>query len=78
MTRRYLLAALVVPLIAQPDTPRNRLCMAANEFQGVYVQWAAEMNRDVNTVNAAAIRQWEPLPEMWRKVERLWRAWLRG
>jgi hypothetical protein len=78
MTRRIIIGLLLSPLAAQPDTPRNRLSNAGNVFNTAYARWADEMNRNVGTVNATAVRAWEPLPEMWRRVERLWKAWLQA
>ena len=78
MTRRRLLALLATPLLAQPDTPRNRLGNAANEFNVGFAAWATAMNAHRDTLDVGAIEAWEPLPAAWRKVERQWQAWLLG
>lgn len=76
LTRRIIFA---MPLIAfaQPDTPRNRLAAAGNEFQAGFDRWATAMNAKPGTVNMAAVEAFEPLGGLWRKVEHLWREWLR-
>ncbi len=78
MTRRNWLAFIATPLLAQPDTPRNRLCNAANEFNLAFSAWAKAMNEHRDTVDMGAIEAWIPLPDAWRKVERQWKEWLVG
>ncbi len=75
MTRRLL---LMVPLAAVVDSPRNRLCIAGNVFDGQYAKWATAMNAKRDTLDVNAVEAFEPLPGLWRKVEDLWRAWLKG
>lgn len=75
MTRRLL---LMLPLAAVIDSPRNRLCAAGNDFNAGFAKWATAMNVKRDTVDMGAVEAFEPLPNLWRKVEGLWRAWLKG
>lgn len=84
LTRRALLA--IAPTLAAAATAnlrdlRNQLCEAANAFHEPYTDWAQRMNdsRDKSqTVPAPAVQAFQPLGELWRNVERKFRAWLRG
>ena len=83
MTRRTLLA--LFPGIAAaggvPVSPRNSLCTAANEFHAPYATWAETMNvasKSPHVIPADAIEAFEPLPNLWRRVEHAYRAWVRG
>jgi hypothetical protein len=80
VTRRSLIAVFpLLGLAAAPDTPRNRLCAAANEFHEPYREWAERMNetKGSGTIDACAARIMSYLPKRWRKVERLWKEWLK-
>lgn len=79
MTRRsFFMLPVVTAVAAVPDTPRNRLVIGANEFNGQFAAWATAMNDRPETLNVHAIEAWEHLPALWRKVESLWSAWLKG
>ena len=82
MTRREVFQIAATSVVAPPDTPKNRVALAANEFHEYYVKWAKAMNtmepatQDTTPYYAEALA-FETLPELWRKVEKLRRAWLK-
>lgn len=78
MTRRVFLAVPVIGAAAVPDTPRNRLVGAANQFNSQYAAWAAKMNAKVGTLDVGAVEAFQPLPGLWRKVEQAFTGWVRG
>jgi len=82
MTRRIFLAAITAaPLLEAEASPRNQLCESANEFHQPYSLWADKMNAAQSnpyTVPADAIEAFQPLPQLWRKVERKFRTWVTG
>lgn len=80
MTRRiWLAAALGLPGRSGVE-PRNALVDAANAHQRQYVVWGEAMNaeRRPGVLSARVVAGWEPLPELWRRVEGAWRRWVLG
>lgn len=80
MTRRaFLLTAAALPLIAAEPSSRDQLCTTANEFHAPYANWARRMNSGrPGTIPADAVEAFGPLPNLWRRVERKFRTWVRG
>lgn len=78
--RKFLMlpAAAVAPEV--PDTPRNRVCLAANTFQEQFRAWAEKMNATnrPGILPADAVEACAPLPGLWRKFEHCWNDWLKG
>jgi hypothetical protein len=59
-------------------TAPNDVVRAANEFFGAYKAWAEAWNRkEPETVSLEEVKAWERLPDLWRKLERIRREWLR-
>lgn len=77
MTRRSIVLALL-PAVSRAEPSRNKLAIAANAFTRQYAVWAEKMNSHLETLDAGAVAAWQPLPELWRKVERASSDWLRG
>jgi hypothetical protein len=73
-------AAVVATAASIPNTPRNRLCIAANEFHDGYQQWAERMNatQAPGVIDSHAVQLWQSLPKQWRRVERMWHEWLKA
>lgn len=80
MNRRAFLAAIAAAQLARAEeSPRNQLCAAANDFHAPYAAWAGRMNSGhPGTIPADAVEAFQPLPALWRQVERKFRTWIRG
>lgn len=77
MTRRGFLGLLAGAQGAQQAGGSAGFPETANEFHRAYVIWANAFNKcSSQTFYAPVVTAWEPLPELWRKVERGWRKWL--
>lgn len=56
-----------------------KLADPANRFATQLKVWADQINRTPpGGVNYKAVEAWEPLPKMWRELEKAWRVWLMG
>jgi hypothetical protein len=74
--RDFIMSAATVP-----DTPRNRVSVAANEVSRAWSQWAAAWNAMMQIPDAISA----PEPELWEEYKRLVKevdkkrtAWIRG
>lgn len=65
-----------------PDTPRNRVALAANEVAKAWGAWAASWNAMMregpDTVSAVEPTLWEEYKRLVRDVDRKRTAWIRG
>jgi uncharacterized protein (DUF736 family) len=67
---------------AVPDTPRNRVALAANEVSAAWEKWAASWNAMMregpDTVSATEPELWEEYKALVREVDKKRTAWIRG
>ncbi len=59
-------------------SPYNRVVLAANAFDGLYVSWAKAMNSAPGMINAKAAEAMDLARPAWKDLERAWLAWMRG
>jgi hypothetical protein len=76
MTRRQLFA--FIPALMD-ESPKNQLAASANAFNAQFTKWATAFNRvKPGTLDAGENEAFQPLAQMWRKVEHLRTIWIRG
>lgn len=76
LTRRALLAFIPAML---DESPKNQLAAAGNAFNEQFAKWADAFNRvKAGALDAGENEAFQPLAQMWRKVEHLRTIWIRG
>jgi hypothetical protein len=66
-------------LAARPSL-RDEVAIAANAHSARYASWLNAMSAHwaPGTVDARVVEAWDPLPELWRRLEKAWRNWMLG